>query len=66
MDARTDILAPSFEQLDRYCECAAVAVCRLSLRISGGETPAGEGVAAELGRAFQLTKILSDLAEDAT
>jgi presqualene diphosphate synthase len=65
MDARTDIRAPSFEQLDRYCECVAVAVGRLSVRIFGEETPAGERVAAELGRAFQLTKILCDLAEDA-
>jgi squalene synthase HpnD len=65
MDARTDIRAPSFEQLDRYCECTAVVVGRLSVRIFGEETPAGERVAAELGRAFQLTTILRDLAEDA-
>jgi phytoene synthase len=65
MAVLTDIRAPSFEQLDRYCECAAVAVGRLSVRIFGEETPAGERVAAELGRAFQLTNILSDLAEDA-
>ena len=65
MDARTDIRAPSFAQLDRYCECVAVAVGRLSVRIFGEETPAGERVAAELGRAFQLTTILRDLAEDA-
>jgi phytoene synthase len=65
MDARTDIRAPSFEQLDRYCECVAVAVGRLSVRIFGEETPAGERVAAELGRAFQLTNILRDLAENA-
>jgi phytoene synthase len=52
MDVRTDIRAPSFEQLDRYCECVAVAVGRLSVRIFGEETPAGERVAAELGRAF--------------
>jgi len=42
-----------------------VAVGRLSVRIFGEETPAGERVTAELGRAFQLTKILCDLAEDA-
>jgi presqualene diphosphate synthase len=57
--------APSFEQLDRYCECVAVAVGRLSVRIFGEETPAGENVAAELGHAFQLTTILRNLAEDA-
>jgi squalene synthase HpnD len=65
MDARTDIRAPSFAQLDHYFECVAVAVGRLSVRIFGEETPAGERVAAELGRALQLTNILRDLAEDA-
>jgi squalene synthase HpnD len=65
MDARTDLRAPSFAQLDRYCECAAVAVSRLSVRIFGEETPEGERVAAELGRALQLTNILRDLAADA-
>ena len=65
MDARADIRAPSFAQLDRYCECVAVAVGRLSMRIFGEQTPAGERVAAELGRALQLTNILRDLAEDA-
>ncbi len=65
MKAQTDIRAPSFAQLDRYCERVAVAVGRLSVRIFGDETPAGERVAAELGRALQLTIILRDLAEDA-
>ena len=65
MKAQADIRAPSFAQLDRYCERMAVAVGRLSMRIFGDETPAGERVAAELGRALQLTNILRDLAEDA-
>jgi presqualene diphosphate synthase len=65
MDARTDIRAPSFAELDRYCECTAVAVGRISVRIFGEASPAGERVAAELGRALQLTNILRDLAEDA-
>jgi presqualene diphosphate synthase len=65
MKARTDIRAPSLAQLDHYCECVAVAVARLLVRICGEETPAGERVAAELGRALQLTNILRDLAEDA-
>jgi squalene synthase HpnD len=65
MKAQTDIRAPSFAQLDSYCERVAVAVGRLSVRIFGDETPAGERVAAELGRALQLTNILCDLAEDA-
>jgi presqualene diphosphate synthase len=65
MKARTEIRVPSFAQLDHYCECMAVAVNRLSVRIFGDETPAGEHVAAELGRALQLTNILRDLTEDA-
>jgi len=65
MKAQTHIRAPSFAQLDHYCECAAVAVCRLSVRIFGEETPAGERVASELGRALQFTNILLNLADDA-
>src|SRR6516162_7078416 len=57
--------APSLVQLDHYCERRAVAVSRLSMRIFGEETPAGERVAADLGRAVQLTYILHNLAEDA-
>ena len=64
MKAQTDIRAPSLAQLDRYCECMAVAVGRLSVRIFGDETPAGERVAVELGRVLWLTNILRDLAED--
>ena len=65
MDARSKIRAPTLVELDLYCERVAVAVGRLAVRIFGDETPAGERVAAELGRAFQLTNILRDLAEDA-
>jgi presqualene diphosphate synthase len=65
MKAQTDIRAPSFAQLDHYCERVAVPVGRLSVRIFGEATAAGERVAAELGRALQLTNILCDLAEDA-
>jgi presqualene diphosphate synthase len=65
MKAQTDIRAPSFAQLDRYCERMAVAVGRLSVRIFGEDTSAGERVAAELGRALQFTNILRDLAGDA-
>jgi phytoene synthase len=65
MDARTDIRAPSLSELDRYCERVAVSVGRLSVRILGEGTPAGDRVAAELGRALQLTNILRSLAEDA-
>jgi phytoene synthase len=65
MDARADIRAPSFAALDRYCERMAVAIGRISVRIFGEASPAGERVAAELGRALQLTDILCDLAGDA-
>jgi phytoene synthase len=65
MGARRDIRAPSLAELDRYCECVAVAVGRLSLRIFGEQTPAGKRVASELGRALQLTNILHGIAEDA-
>ena len=65
MEARNDIRAPSFAQLDRYCERVAVAIGRISVRILGETSPAGQRVAAELGRALQLTYILRDLAEDA-
>jgi len=64
-DVRTDLQAPSLTELDLYCERVAVAVGRLSVRIFGEETLAGERVAAELGRALQLTNILRDLVEDA-
>jgi presqualene diphosphate synthase len=65
MKAQTDIRAPSFAQLDRYCECAAVTLNRLLLRIFGDDTPAGERAAEQLGRAVQFTNILHDLARDA-
>jgi phytoene synthase len=65
MDARADIRAPSFAELDRYCERMAVAIGRISVRIFGEASPAGQRVAAELGRALQLTNILCDLAGDA-
>ena len=65
MDARADVRAPNLVQLDHYCERRAVAASRLSMRIFGEETPAGERVAAELGRALQLTYILHNLVEDA-
>jgi squalene synthase HpnD len=65
VDARADIRAPTLMELDLYCERVAVAVGRLSVRIFGEQSPAGERVAAELGRALQLTNILRDLAQDA-
>jgi presqualene diphosphate synthase len=65
MDARIHMRAPRFAELDRYCERRAVAIWRISVRIFGEGSPAGERIAAELGRALQLTCILRDLARDA-
>src|SRR5262249_24425984 len=65
MDAQTDIQAPSIAQLDRWCERVAAAAGRISVRIFGESSSGGQRVAAELGRALQLTSILRDLAEDA-
>jgi squalene synthase HpnD len=61
----TDLRAPSYEQLDLYCEQTAVAVSRIALRILGAAQPDGERLAAALGRGMQLTGILRDLVEDA-
>jgi phytoene synthase len=52
-------------ELDLYCDRVAAAVGRLSIRIFGEPTPAGQEVAQALGRALQLTNILRDVAEDA-
>jgi len=65
MDVRADITAPTASALDAYCDGVACAVGRLSVRIFGIPEPAGTMLAAELGRALQLTNILRDLDEDA-
>jgi phytoene synthase len=65
MDARADIQAPSFNQLDLYCDCVASAVGRLSVRIFGMDDENGVTLAYHLGRALQLTNILRDIDEDA-
>jgi phytoene synthase len=65
MEARRNIRAPSFAELDLYCSQVAASAGRIALRILGASTPAADQVAAELGRALQLTGILRDLAADA-
>ncbi len=65
MDAETVIVAPSWDTLDVYCDRAASAVGRLSVRAFGDGSPAADEVAHHLGRALQLTNILRDLGEDA-
>jgi len=65
MDARADIQAPSFDELDLYCDRVASAVGRLSVRVFGMGEADGIALAHHLGRALQLTNILRDIDEDA-
>jgi len=65
MDVEEDIVAPSLETLDLYCERVASAVGRLSIKVFGMDEAAGFELAHELGRALQLTNILRDIDEDA-
>jgi len=65
MDVDADIVAPSFETLDLYCDRVASAVGRLSVCIFGMDEAAGVALSHDLGRALQLTNILRDLDEDA-
>lgn len=65
MDAERPIRAPSWTELDLYCDRAAAAVGRLSVRVFGVTDANGEALANALGRALQLTNILRDLGEDA-
>jgi squalene synthase HpnD len=65
MDAVKDIRAPSFDELDLYCDRVASAVGRLSVRVFGLKDADGLPLAHHLGRALQLTNILRDIDEDA-
>jgi squalene synthase HpnD len=65
MDVAEDIRAPSLETLDLYCERAASAVGRLSIKVFGMQEAPGFELAHHLGRALQITNILRDLDEDA-
>jgi presqualene diphosphate synthase len=65
MDVLADIRAPSWSELDLYCDRVASAVGRLSVRIFGLDVEPGRDLAHHLGRALQLTNILRDLDEDA-
>jgi len=64
MDADREIVAPTWAELDLYCDRVASAVGRLSVRAFGAEGEASLKVAHHLGRALQLTNILRDLRED--
>jgi phytoene/squalene synthetase len=65
MDVTADIRAPTWSELDLYCDRVASAVGRLSVKIFGLEATSGRQLAHHLGRALQLTNILRDLDEDA-
>jgi phytoene synthase len=64
-DVRQTIQAPSFVDLDLYCDRVASAVGRLSSRVFRMPLESGKQLAEHLGRALQLTNILRDLDEDA-
>jgi len=65
MDAGDPICAPDMKTLDLYCDRVASAVGRVSVRIFGDSSDMAMTLAHHLGRAFQMTNILRDLAEDA-
>ena len=54
-----------FAALRRYCYLVASVVGLVCIRIFGYSSVAAEGLAEELGIAFQLTNILRDVREDA-
>lgn len=65
MDIVRDLRAPEWKVLDLYCDRAASAVGRLSVRIFGMDEQPGIELSHNLGRALQLTNILRDIDEDA-
>jgi presqualene diphosphate synthase len=65
MDIVRDLRAPEWKVLDLYCDRAASAVGRLSVRIFGIDEAQGIDLSHNLGRALQLTNILRDIDEDA-
>jgi presqualene diphosphate synthase len=65
MDVDADIVAPTLEVLDLYCDRVASAVGRLSVKTFGMEREPGVKLAHHLGRALQLTNIVRDIDEDA-
>ncbi len=56
---------PDFPALRRYCYLVASVVGLVCIRIFEYSSPEAEGLAEELGLAFQLTNILRDVREDA-
>jgi phytoene synthase len=64
-DVIQDVRAPSFLELDTYCDRVASAVGRLSVNVFGMKRDDGVALAHHLGRALQFSNILRDLDEDA-
>jgi len=55
----------TLDELDLYCYRVASAVGLLSIEVFGYQNPRTREYAVALGKAFQLTNILRDVAEDA-
>ena len=59
------VLYRTFSDLRLYCYRVASVVGLVCIRIFGYRDPAAEGLAENLGLAFQLTNIIRDIQEDA-
>ena len=59
------VLYGTFSDLRLYCYRVASVVGLVCIRIFGYSDPAAEGLAENLGLAFQLTNIIRDIQEDA-
>src|SRR4029077_1522926 len=59
------VLYQTFADLRLYCYRVASVVGLVCIRIFGYRDPAAEGLAENLGLAFQLTNIIPDIREDA-
>src|SRR4029077_6162342 len=59
------VLYHTFADLRLYCYRVASVVGLVCIRIFGYRDPAAEGLAENLGLAFQLTNIIPDIREDA-
>lgn len=63
--AEPQVLYRTFSDLRQYCYRVASVVGLVCIRIFGYRDPAAEGLAENLGLAFQLTNIIRDVKEDA-
>ena len=65
MDISGQMMFPTRELLNDYCERVACAPGYLVLKILGCDTPSGYKAARQLGQAMQRTNILRDVRHDA-